>query len=208
MDLGISTVLKTQLQCSRQTFSRDSTITLTFFIDLRKAFDTVNHTLLLNMLSDMGFEGVVYNWFDSYLANRYQHVQINGNQSGKVKMTHGVPPGEVLAPQLFLYVINSLYEHFRFSNCIHIGGSKGVLLARVPPPPPAGSNSFIFPYVFTESTCVGGRHPPMAQHPPPPTGNPGSTTVLFADDTTIYVIGKSPKCLKLKLQNDLNNIAM
>ena len=65
------------------------------FIDLQKAFDTVNHTILINKLSHYGIRGIANNWFISYLSNRSQYVSIQGHDSFNEQIKHGVPQGSV-----------------------------------------------------------------------------------------------------------------
>lgn len=81
---------------------------LVVFLDLRKAFDTVSHTLLLERLHSYGVRGVALDLFRSYLTDRFQSVRLNGHLSDKLRIEYGVPQGTVLGPILFTVYINPL----------------------------------------------------------------------------------------------------
>jgi hypothetical protein len=79
-------------------------------IDLKKAFDTMDHNILLNKLSYYGFPGIVNEWFSPYLKNRTQSSQVGQHISSKENIKCGVPQGSVLGPLLFLLYVNDIHK--------------------------------------------------------------------------------------------------
>lgn len=78
------------------------------FIDIMKAFDTVDHVLLLNRLYNAGIRGVAYNWFRTYLTGRIQQTRVSGELSEDEFVKNGIPQGSVLSGPLFLIYVNDL----------------------------------------------------------------------------------------------------
>ena len=97
------------------------------FVDLQKAFDTVDHQILLTKLNHYGICGVSNDWFKSYLSNRNQYVSINGFDYGLAAMNCGVPQGSVLGPLLFLLHINDLNHTITFCKVHHFADDTNLL---------------------------------------------------------------------------------
>lgn len=81
---------------------------LGLYLDLQKAFDTIDHSILLGKLNHYGVRGHSLSFFKSYLTNRQQFVYCNGEASKLQTLSHGVPQGSVLGPLLFLIYINDI----------------------------------------------------------------------------------------------------
>ena len=121
---------------------------LAIFVDLRKVFDTVSHSIVLRKLNKLGVGGIEYDWCCSYLSQHTQMVDINDSQSDYTYVTTGIPQGSLLGVLLFQLHINDIYRCLKFS-----------------------------------------------------------TSILYADDTTIYVSRSSLRFIKLKLEKDLETLS-
>ena len=117
------------------------------YIDLSKAFDTIEHTKLLQKLNIYGIRGNVHALLKSYLSNRLQYTSVLGENSSKLPIKYGVPQGSVLGPLLFLIYINDI------AQCSNLGIS-----------------------------------------------------VLFADDTNIFVVGENIDEVDMKANSILNSV--
>ena len=84
------------------------------FVDVQKAFDTVERDVLLSKLEHYGIHGLANEWFKYYLSNRKQYVSINGYDSNLADVKFGVPQGSVLGLLLFLVYINDLNQALKF----------------------------------------------------------------------------------------------
>ena len=80
------------------------------FLDIKKAFNCVEHGVLLDNLWRMGVRGQVLRWFDDFLSGRTQYVDLNGRKSEKLNLVDGVPQGSVLGPILYLVYVNFISE--------------------------------------------------------------------------------------------------
>ena len=88
------------------------------FIDLQKAFDTIDHSILGRKLCNYGIDQTSLGWFKSYFSDRTQKCSVNGHLSNAASVSYGVPQGSKLGLLLFLIYINDL------PNCLSVASLK------------------------------------------------------------------------------------
>ena len=105
----------------------DGNIGCGVFVDLQKAFDTINHQILLAKLNYYGIRAVSNDWFKSYFSTRNQYVSINEYQSGLAALNCDVSQGSALGPLLFLLYINDLNQAVKFCKVHHFPDETNLL---------------------------------------------------------------------------------
>ena len=99
------------------------------FVDLQKAFDTVNHDILLSKLDHYGIRQNANLWIKSYLCNRKQSVKVNGCISECEEITCGVPQGSILGPLLFIIYINDMHRAVKQSIVHHFADDTNLIFS-------------------------------------------------------------------------------
>lgn len=98
------------------------------FLDLSKAFDTIDHNILIDKLRCYGFRGIVNDWLASYISDREQYVYINGHSSTTLPIRTGVPQGSILGPLLFILYINDIVNVSRDVDLLLFADDTNVFL--------------------------------------------------------------------------------
>ena len=102
--------------------------TIGIFLDLKKAFDTVNHQILIDKSDFYGIRGIPLAWLTSYVDNRQQYFMVNGHVSSNNTVVWGVPQGSFLGPLLFLLHINDLFLSSNYLSFILFADDTNIFL--------------------------------------------------------------------------------
>ena len=96
-------------------------------VDLKKAFDTIDHNILVRKLDCYGIRGIANKWFCSYLKKRKQFVSVQNNMCWVKEILTGVPQASVLGPLLFLIYVSDLHKSIRFSKTYHFADDTSII---------------------------------------------------------------------------------
>ena len=99
------------------------------FLDFSKAFDTVNHGIMLGKLERLGFRGVSLRWLQTFLVERQQYVSVSGSNSAMKRIPMGTPQGSTLSPLLFSIYINDMCRSSSLLNFTHFADDTTISLS-------------------------------------------------------------------------------
>jgi len=119
------------LELLQQTYASldERKILVGVFLDFTKAFDTVNHTILMEKLNHIGIRGPIWRWFKSYLSGREQYVRANNVHSNRLPIQLGIPQGSNLGPLLFNIYINDMSVCSNVLRFVHFADDTTVFLS-------------------------------------------------------------------------------
>ena len=120
------TTLRDFSNCLNQSSQVDAIL-----LDFSKAFDKVDHQILLSKMEDIGITGPLLSWTSSFLLNRTQHVLLNGSFSDPAKVLSGVPQGTVMGPLLFLIYINDIHRNLSPGTEIRLFADDSLLYRNI-----------------------------------------------------------------------------
>ena len=106
----------------------DNASCLSVYLDMSKAFDTINHNILMNKLNHYGIRGIALQWFRSYLSQRTQYVSYNGVKSELYDISYGVPQGSALGPLLFIIYSDDIQNAIMHSKTVLFADDTTVYL--------------------------------------------------------------------------------
>ena len=120
--------------------------TLGVFIDLSKAFDTVNHNILITKLELYGIKNNNLKWFESYLQPRQQYIKYDKQNTEMANIICGAPQGSILGPLLFLIYVNDLFKSTEILNPIMFADDTNLFFSNK-------NITTLFKTVNEENTC-------------------------------------------------------